>query len=60
MHVSFVADDLVQTGFSFYRLVRDDSAVVPPANPDAVASIENEFFRLTPTQRGLEIRDLEA
>jgi len=55
--VSFVADDLAQTGFTFYRLVREDSAVVP-ANADAVASIENEFFRLTPTARGLEIRDL--
>jgi mannosylglycerate hydrolase len=55
--VSFVANDLAQTGFSFYRLVRDDSAVVP-ASPDPVASIENEFFRLTPTPRGLEIIDL--
>jgi hypothetical protein len=55
--VSFVADDLVQTGFTFYRLVRDDSAAVPAA-ADPGASIENEFFRLTPTARGLEIRDL--
>ncbi|HKN15154.1 MAG TPA: glycoside hydrolase family 38 C-terminal domain-containing protein [Candidatus Binatus sp.] len=55
--VSFVADDLAQSGFSFYRLVRDDSAAVP-ARPESVASIENEFFRLTPTPRGLEIRDL--
>ncbi|MGH7925556.1 MAG: glycoside hydrolase family 38 C-terminal domain-containing protein [Candidatus Binatus sp.] len=55
--VSFVADDLVQTGFSFYRLVRDDSAAFP-ANPGTSTCIENEFFRLTPTPRGLEIRDL--
>ena len=55
--VSFVADDLAQTGFSFYRLVRDDSAAVAP-NAESVESIENEFFRLTPTPRGLEIRDL--
>ncbi|HWJ41241.1 MAG TPA: glycoside hydrolase family 38 C-terminal domain-containing protein, partial [Candidatus Limnocylindrales bacterium] len=55
--INFVADDLTQAGFSFYRLVRDDSAVVP-ANPDSAASIENEFFRLTPTPRGLELRDL--
>jgi mannosylglycerate hydrolase len=55
--VNFVADDLTQAGFSFYRLVRDDSAAAPP-NPEPVASIENEFFRLTPTPRGLEIRDL--
>ncbi len=27
--ISFVADDLAQTGFSFYRLVRDDSAACP-------------------------------
>ena len=55
--VSFVADDLAQTGFSFYRLVRDEAAAVE-ANPASVESIENEFFRLTPTLRGLEIRDL--
>ncbi len=55
--VSFVADDLAQTGFSFYRLVRDDSAAAPK-NTEPVASIENEFFRLTATRRGLEIRDL--
>jgi alpha-mannosidase len=55
--VSFVADDLAQTGFSFYRLVRDDSGNAA-ANPEPAASIENEFFRLTPTPRGLEIRDL--
>ena len=54
---SFVADDLAQSGFSFYRLVRDDSGTVA-ANPEPAASIENEFFRLTPTTRGLEIRDL--
>ncbi len=55
--ISFVADNLAQTGFSFYRIVRDDSAAVP-ASPETVTSIENEFFSLTPTPRGLEIRDL--
>ncbi len=55
--VNFVADDLAQSGFSFYRLIRDDSRAVP-ANSEPAASIENEFFRLTPTARGLEIRDL--
>ncbi len=55
--VSFVADDLAQTGFSFYRLVREDSGA-DAANREPAASIENEFFRLTPTQLGLEIRDL--
>jgi hypothetical protein len=54
---SFVADDLAQSGFSFYRLVRDDSATVA-ANPEPAGAIENEFFRLTPTARGLEIGDL--
>ncbi|MGC2757578.1 glycoside hydrolase family 38 C-terminal domain-containing protein [Candidatus Binatus sp.] len=56
--ISFVVDDLAQTGFSFYRLVRDDSFVVP-ASPEVVTSIENEFFRLTPTPRGLGISDLK-
>src|SRR3984957_15917662 len=55
--ISFVADDLAQTGFSFYRIVRDDSAAVE-ATVNQVASIENEFFRLTPPPRGLAIRDL--
>ncbi len=55
--VNFVADDLAQSGFSFYRLIREGSRAVP-ANPEPVASIENEFFRMTPTARGLEIRDL--
>ena len=55
--INFVANDLVQTGFSFYRIVRDDSVAVP-ASPKPVASIENEFFCLIPTSRGLEIRDL--
>ncbi|HYL58409.1 MAG TPA: glycoside hydrolase family 38 C-terminal domain-containing protein, partial [Candidatus Acidoferrales bacterium] len=56
--VSFVADDLAQAGFSFYRLVRVDSA---PVNSVARTSnsIENEFFRLMATRRGLEIRDLK-
>ncbi len=27
--LSFVADELAQTGFSFYRIVRDDSAALP-------------------------------
>jgi 2-O-(6-phospho-alpha-D-mannosyl)-D-glycerate hydrolase len=56
--LSFVADDLAQTGFSFYRLVRDDSVAIP-ASPEVATSIENEFFRLMPTPRGLEIADLK-
>ncbi len=55
--ISFVAGNLVQSGFTFYRLVRDDSGSRQSLR-DPVASIENEFFRLSPTARGLEIRDL--
>ena len=54
--VNFIAPDLVPVGFSFYRLVRDDSRAAS-STPDQGASIETEFFRLTPTARGLEIRD---
>jgi alpha-mannosidase len=58
--ISFVADDLVQAGFSSYRLVRDDSRAIDASAQQASSpSIENEFFRLTPTSRGLEIRDLK-
>jgi mannosylglycerate hydrolase len=55
--VSFVARNLAPAGFSFYRLVRDDSGATS-STPTQAVSIENEFFRLTPTARGLEIRDL--
>jgi alpha-mannosidase len=58
--ISFVADDLAQVGFNSYRLVRDDSRAIDSSAPQtSSASIENEFFRLTPTSRGLEIRDLK-
>jgi len=61
--LNFVADDLAQAGFSSYRLVADDSRAVDaiagePSLTSTSTSIENEFFRLTPTARGLEIRDL--
>ncbi len=61
--INFVADDLTQAGFSSYRLVRDDSRAVDaiagqPSLTSTSSSIENEFFRLTPAARGLEIRDL--
>ena len=60
--VSFLADDLVPTGFSFYRLTRQDSAVVRPAPADPAAndSIENEFYRISATGRGLAISDIET
>src|SRR5260370_20292780 len=61
--VNCVADDLPQAGFSSYRLVRADSRAVDaiagqPSLTSTSSSIENEFFRLTPAARGLEIRDL--
>jgi alpha-mannosidase len=67
--VSFVADDLMQAGFSSFRLVPEDGATTiggqgrPPhyaqaATPSISDSIENEYFRLRPTSRGLAIEDL--
>lgn len=56
--LSFVADDLEHVGFSFYRLIRDEAAPIDAASARG-SSIENEFYRLTPTSRGLEIRDLK-
>ncbi len=56
--ISFVTDDLAQTGFSFYRLVRDDAPAIE-ATPESVPeSIENEYCRVTLSPRGLELRDL--
>src|SRR4029077_2490266 len=54
--VNFIADDLAQAGFSSYRLIRTDSSEVGPRQTSST-SIENEFFRLSPTNRGLEIGD---
>jgi len=58
--ISFVADDLVQTGFSFYQFVREEA---PTANPSpepraAISEIENEFYRITPASRGVRILHL--
>jgi len=60
--VSFLADDLVPTGFSFYRLTRQDSATLSPSSADPASgpSIENEFYRISPTGRGLAILDIET
>ena len=55
--ISFVANDLVQAGFSFFRLVRDGSAAAPAALPN---SIENEFYLVRPSGRGLTIEDLRT
>ena len=60
--VSFLADDLVPTGFSFYRLAREDSVALRPASADPPSndSIENEFYRISATGRGLAISDIET
>jgi mannosylglycerate hydrolase len=55
--ITFVGDALAQAGFSLYRLVRTDGATKNPAGHGE--SIENEFFRLSPTPRGLKIDDLK-
>src|SRR5262249_36575238 len=53
--ISFVANDLTPAGFSFVRLVREDSAPAEPAaEPD---SIENEFLRVRSGDRGFKIQD---
>ena len=66
--IGFVADDLVQTGFSFYRLVREhryeiedrSGAGDPRAKTAAGESIQNEYYRLTPSARGLAIDDFQS
>jgi mannosylglycerate hydrolase len=55
--ITFVGDGLAQAGFSLYRLVRADEPVERPVGDNE--SIENEYFRLSPTPRGLKIDDLK-
>ncbi|HKN13846.1 MAG TPA: glycoside hydrolase family 38 C-terminal domain-containing protein [Candidatus Binatus sp.] len=58
--ITFVADALTQAGFSLYRLVRsDEPAAGTPASAPGGESIENEYFRLSPSSRGLKIDDLK-
>ncbi len=58
--ITFVGDALTQAGFSLYRLVRSDEPTAStPANAAAIESIENEYFRLSPSPRGLKIDDLK-
>jgi mannosylglycerate hydrolase len=53
--ISFSANDLTPAGFSFVRLVREDST---PAEPAAEHdSIENEFLRVRSGDRGFKIED---
>ncbi|HEY6419340.1 MAG TPA: glycoside hydrolase family 38 C-terminal domain-containing protein [Candidatus Binataceae bacterium] len=56
--LSFVADGLAQAGFTFYRLVRDDAPPLASIPAPAADSIENEFYSVKPTTRGVEIHDL--
>ncbi|HUY38804.1 MAG TPA: glycoside hydrolase family 38 C-terminal domain-containing protein, partial [Candidatus Binataceae bacterium] len=55
--IAFVADNLTQAGFTFYRLERE---ATPPAQAAPRDRIENEFYRLRPTSTGIEIEDLRA
>jgi alpha-mannosidase len=55
--ISFVADDLLQAGFSSFRIVRDDAQQPEPTNTKA-GSIENEFYSIRAAARGLQIEDL--
>ena len=67
-HVGFVADDLAQTGFSFYRLVREhryeiedsSEAGAPAAKWPDKESIENEYYRLTWSALGLAIQEIKS
>jgi len=57
--IAFVADNLAQAGFTFYRLERGASSIAPErAAPHG--AIENEFYRLSPASNGIEIEDLRA
>jgi mannosylglycerate hydrolase len=55
--IAFVAENLTQAGFSFYRLERDAAAQAPAPPRD---SIENEFYRIRPAPDGIEIEDLRG
>jgi 2-O-(6-phospho-alpha-D-mannosyl)-D-glycerate hydrolase len=72
--VAFVADDLVQSGFSLYRVMPEASPVSNQSSssgnltptpslqgkgPESTNSVENEFYKVSPSERGLAIRDLK-
>jgi len=58
--ITFVDDKLTQAGFSVFRLVRSDElAANAPRNAAGPEWIENEYFRLSPSPRGLKIDDLK-
>jgi alpha-mannosidase len=56
--VSLVANNLAQAGFSFFRLLPDDS-VEHPVSASAEA-IDNEFYRVEAGARGLLIHDIAS
>ena len=59
--IAFVDDAIAQAGFSLYRLVRSDEFALDAANDAAGGdSIENEYFRIIPSPRGLKIVDLKS
>ncbi|MGH7248264.1 MAG: hypothetical protein ACREH9_09185, partial [Pseudomonadota bacterium] len=55
--IAFVADNLSQAGFSFYKLERD--AAQPARELAPREWIENEFYRVRPASNGVEIEDLK-
>ena len=56
--VAFVDDAIAQAGFSLYRLEVDGDPAA--AVSDAAGPIENEYYRLSPSARGLMIEDLKT
>jgi len=54
--ISFAAYGLAQAGFSRFELVRDERSEPNPGAKDD--SISNDYYRVTPTARGLRIEDL--
>ncbi len=57
--VSFMANDLAQAGFSFYRLMKEEKQVGGPVS-DQHSRIENEFYRVQAGARGLLVLDKES
>ncbi|MHB8382679.1 MAG: glycoside hydrolase family 38 C-terminal domain-containing protein, partial [Candidatus Binataceae bacterium] len=57
--IAFLAGDLTQAGFTFYRLERETPAAAPE-RAGTRDSIENEFYRLRPVSDGIEIEDLRV
>ncbi|MGH7950233.1 MAG: hypothetical protein ACREQF_13480, partial [Candidatus Binataceae bacterium] len=59
--LSFVADNLEQAGFTYFRLEGDDVGAPGALNaPSRVDAIANEFYRLSPSARGVAIEDRKS